>query len=151
MPEKETKLSRRQFVKTAGIVGVGAALIGCSKAQEPEEAPKTAAPAQEPEETPKSTAATQEVPKRTFGKTGEQVSILSQGGILDMRQNQLLLNQALKMGVTYWDTSEGYINGASEEGMGQYFEKYPEDRKKVFLVQRPGRHHKVLGGISGET
>lgn len=136
MAEEETKLSRRQFVKTASIAGVGAALIGCSKGQEPEEAPKTVTPTQEAEEAPKSTTTAQEVPKRTFGKTGEQVSILSQGGILDMRQNQLLLNQALKMGVTYWDTSEGYINGASEEGMGQYFEKYPEDRKKVFLVSK---------------
>ena len=81
-------------------------------------------PAQEPEETRKNTTATQEIPKKTFGKTGEQVPILSFGGIFDTRQNQLLLNQAVKMGVTYWDTAEGYINGASEEGMGQYFEKY---------------------------
>jgi predicted aldo/keto reductase-like oxidoreductase len=136
MAEEKTRLSRRQFVKTASMASVGAALIGCSKRQEPEEAPKAVTPTQEPEETPKSSTTAQEVPKRTFGKTGEQVSILSQGGILDMRQNQLLLNQALKMGVTYWDTSEGYINGASEEGMGQYFERNPEDRKKVFLVSK---------------
>jgi predicted aldo/keto reductase-like oxidoreductase len=136
MAEKETKLSRRQFVKTASIAGVGAALIGCSKEQEPQETPKTVTPTQEAEETPKSTTTVQEVPKRSFGKTGEQVPILSLGGIFDTRQNQLLLNQAIKMGVTYWDTSESYINGASEEGMGQYFEKYPEDRKKVFLVSK---------------
>jgi predicted aldo/keto reductase-like oxidoreductase len=132
------------------MAGVGAALIGCSNPQEPEEAPKTVNPTQEPEETLKTTTP-REVPKRTFGKTGEQVSILSLGGIFDTRPNQLLLNQAVKMGVTYWDTSESYINGASEEGMGQYFERNPEDRKKVFLVSKskargPEGHTKSLTG-----
>ncbi len=120
MTEKNNNLSRRQFMKTAGIAGVGAALIGNNKAIAAEEKAPMA----------------KDVPRRAYGKTGEMVSILALGGIFDTRQNQLLLNQALKMGVTYWDTAEGYINGASEEGMGQYFEKYPEDRKKVFLVSK---------------
>ena len=107
-------------MKTAGIAGVGAAFMGSSKAGAAEE----------------KAPAAKDMPRRAFGKTGEMVSALALGGIFDTRQNQLLLNQALKMGVTYWDTAEGYINGASEEGMGQYFEKHPEDRKKVFLVSK---------------
>jgi predicted aldo/keto reductase-like oxidoreductase len=134
MAEKGKKLSRRQFVKTAGLAGMGASLIGCSKG---EEAPKTGFQGQGTEGLPKSAAAkADDMPLRTYGKTGEKVSILSLGGIHDFRTSQILLDQALKMGVTYWDTAEGYINGGSEEGMGQYFEKYPEARKKVFLVTK---------------
>ena len=116
MAEKGRKFSRRQFVKAAGLAGVGAALAGYSKG---ETAPKT-----------------NEMPLRVFGKTGEKVSILALGGIHDYRTSQILLHQALKMGVTYWDTAEDYYHGASEEGMGQYFEKYPESREKVFLVSK---------------
>ena len=45
-----------------------------------------------------------------------------------------LLKKALEMGITYWDTALTYRK--SEEGMGKYFLKYPEDRKKVFLVTK---------------
>ena len=120
MAEKEKNLSRRQFMKTAGIAGVGAAFMGSKKTEAAE----------------KKAATAKDMPLRAFGKTGEKVSILAFGGILDTRQNQLLLRQAIQMGVTYWDTSEGYFNGASEEGMGQYLEKYPDDRKKIFLVSK---------------
>jgi len=46
------------------------------------------------------------------------------------------LRQAVKLGVTYWDTAENYSGGGSEEAMGEYLEKYPEDRKKIFLVTK---------------
>jgi len=49
---------------------------------------------------------------------------------------QLLLRQAFKMGVTYWDTANSYSGGKSERAMGKYFAKYPEDRKKIFLVTK---------------
>jgi hypothetical protein len=49
---------------------------------------------------------------------------------------QLLLRQAVKWGVTYWDTAHTYMGGNSEKAIGQYFEKFPEDRKKVFLVTK---------------
>ena len=56
------------------------------------------------------------MPKRKLGKTGVEVSILNLGGMFDTINNQLLLKQALKWGVTYWDTAEHYGNGLSEEG-----------------------------------
>jgi aryl-alcohol dehydrogenase-like predicted oxidoreductase len=89
---------------------------------------------QDAEENTKTTIA-QEVSKRPFGKTGEQIPILGIGGV-DYLRNHLLLRQAIRMGVTYWDTAELYGQGASEEGIGTYFEKYPEDREKVFLVTK---------------
>jgi hypothetical protein len=50
--------------------------------------------------------------------------------------NQILLRQAIKVGVTYWDTAEFYGRGKSEKGIGEHFAKHPEDRKKVFLVTK---------------
>jgi predicted aldo/keto reductase-like oxidoreductase len=68
--------------------------------------------------------------------SGVDVSILTLGGTLNFLSNQLLLRQALKMGVTCWDTSRNYIGGKSEKGIGKYFNKFPDDRKKVFLVTK---------------
>jgi predicted aldo/keto reductase-like oxidoreductase len=42
----------------------------------------------------------------------------------------------MKMGVTYWDTADGYGWGKNEKAIGKYFAKFPEDRKKVFLVTK---------------
>ena len=84
------------------------------------------------------------------GKTGVEVSILCLGGISDTINNQLLLKQALKLGVTYWDTSESYGNGLSEEGMGRFFSRNPEARKKIFLATKlhaeGGNFTERLGG-----
>jgi len=76
------------------------------------------------------------MPKRKLGKTGVEVSILNLGGMFDTINNQLLLKQALKWGVTYWDTAESYGNGLSEEGMGRFFARNPEARKEIFLVTK---------------
>jgi len=42
------------------------------------------------------------------------------------------------MGVTCWDTSHDYIGGKSEKGIGKYFSKFSEDRKKIFLITKSG-------------
>ena len=118
-------LSRRQFVKTTGAAGIGTALVGKE------------ALAQDTQGSSRNTFTAQDMPKRAFGNTGVKVPILSLGGSgPDFRQNQLLLRQAVEMGVTYWDSSESYFNGGCEEGIGKYFERYPEDRKKIFLVTK---------------
>jgi predicted aldo/keto reductase-like oxidoreductase len=75
------------------------------------------------------------VPTRPFGKTGVDVSILSLGGMFNIASNQLMMKQALRWGVTYWDTADCYQRG-SEKGIGKYFKKYPQDRRKVFLVSK---------------
>ncbi|MDX2502297.1 MAG: aldo/keto reductase, partial [Deltaproteobacteria bacterium] len=88
------------------------------------------------------------VPTRPFGKTGVDVSMLSLGGMFNIASNQLMIKQALRWGVTYWDTADCYQRG-SEKGIGKYFKKYPEDRQKVFLVSKsyarnPGGMTKLL-------
>ena len=76
------------------------------------------------------------VPNRPFGKTGIKVPVLGFGTSLHVAFGQLLLKQAVKWGVTYWDTANTYMGGNSEKAIGKYFAKYPEDRKKVFLVTK---------------
>jgi uncharacterized protein len=113
----ENECSRRQFLKTTGAAGLG--LLASSAAAD-------FLSAQEPPR----------VPTRPFGKTGANVAILSMGGMFDIPNNQLMLRQALKWGVTYWDTANSYEGGNSELGIGKYFAKYPEDRKSIFLVTK---------------
>lgn len=122
MAEKKNHISRRQFVKTAGVAGIGTALMGQRALAQ---------------DSSRKTFTAEDMPKRAFGKTGVEVPILALGGSgPDFRQNHLLLYQCIKMGVTYWDSSETYHNGGTDEGIGKYFDRYPEDRKKVFLVTK---------------
>ena len=118
--------TRRRFLKTAGTVGLGSLLATYGQ-----HAAATTAPAARADEP-------FTVPERPFGKTGQMVSSLSLGGMFDIPNNQLLLKQAVKWGVTYWDTANSYEGGRSEKGIGKYFAKYPEDRKKIFLVTKTG-------------
>ncbi|MGD9043498.1 MAG: aldo/keto reductase [Desulfobacterales bacterium] len=76
------------------------------------------------------------VPSRPFGKTGIEVPILGFGTSLHVSFSQLLLRQAVKWGVTYWDTANTYMGGNSEKAIGKYFGKYPQDRQKIFLVTK---------------
>jgi hypothetical protein len=46
------------------------------------------------------------------------------------------MRQALRWGVTYWDTADCYEGGKSESGIGQFFERYPDTRSRVFLVTK---------------
>lgn len=116
---KPQNWSRRDFLKTAGVGGVGA-MLG-SRVADSAETDSQKHPL---------------VPTRPFGRTGIDVPILSLGGMFDIPNNQLMLKQAIRMGVTYWDTAHGYGNGVSETGFGQFFKKYPEERKKIFLVTK---------------
>ena len=120
---KDADLTRREFVTTVGLAGLAIAGAGATAAMAAPEQPAAPAPAPT-------------VPKRRLGKTGVDVSILALGGMFDTINNQLLLKQALKRGVTYWDTAESYGNGLSEEGMGRFFGRNPGARQEIFLVTK---------------
>jgi uncharacterized protein len=121
---KNNNVSRRDFVKTLGVAGVGS-LVAAGQSFAQSNAP-TATPALAPTK----------VATRPFGKTGVQVSMLGLGGIFDIVSNQLVLKQALDWGVTYWDTAAAYNGGRSEGGIGMYLEKNPQARKDLFLVTK---------------
>jgi predicted aldo/keto reductase-like oxidoreductase len=124
MSRKHTNagLTRREFVTTIGLASLAAAGVGATSA--------LAAP--EPQPAPRADT----VPRRQLGKTGVEVPILSLGCMFDTINNQLLLRQAVKWGVTYWDTAEHYGNTLSEEGIGRFFSRNPEARQKIFLVTK---------------
>jgi uncharacterized protein len=114
--------SRRDFIKGAGAAGLGAIMgLGIESSAGAAAAGGEGGP---------------QVPTRPLGKTGIGVSILSLGDMPDIASNQLLLRQALRWGVTYWDTADCYAGGKSEIGLGKFFERYPEERKRVFLVSK---------------
>ena len=101
--------SRRAFIKTTGTAGVGSVLVpGLAVGAVPDHCDRRWA------------AAPGQVPKRSFGRSGIEVSVLSLGGMFDIPNNQLMLQQALRLGVTYWDTANSYGYGSSEEGIGQF-------------------------------
>ena len=123
MSDKKGNFSRRDFIKHAGAAGIGSALIPLITLSSARGSRRTEVSEQ------------MTVPKRPFGKTGVNVSMLSLGGVLKP-SDQLVFRQAFKMGVTYWDTDNWYGWGKNEKAIGKYFAKYPGDRKRVFLVTK---------------
>jgi predicted aldo/keto reductase-like oxidoreductase len=124
MSEKEDRINRRRFMKTAGAAGIIPLLAGMSsgKTKElPAEAEKSEYP---------------QVPRRKLGKTGVEVSALALGAMFDIAENQLILRNCLKWGVDYWDTAHGYAGGNSEIGIGNFLKKNPDVRKRLFIVTK---------------
>jgi len=115
MSKTKPTLSRRDFLKVTGISGVGAIVAPFNQSIQASEED-------------------QAMPTRPFGKTGVNVPILSFGGSLHLPM--LMLRNAYLRGVTYWDTASSYMGGNSEKRIGKYFDKYPKDRKKIFLVTK---------------
>jgi len=74
------------------------------------------------------------IPTRALGSTGINVPVLSFGGSVNLPQ--LMLRQAVKWGVTYWDTAHSYMGGNSEKRIGKYLMQYPQDRNRIFLVTK---------------
>jgi uncharacterized protein len=127
MSESQNSVSRRDLLKSAGVLGAGSIMAAAAGAMA-DPAKEAAQPASQP--------GGQTVPRRPFGKTGVDVPILSLGGIFDIGRNQLMLKQSLKWGISYWDTAHGYVNGNSERGIGMFLEKEPQTRKDIFLVTK---------------
>ena len=125
MSGKNDDFSRRDFIKTACAGGLGSLMAPLS----------TLAQTQSSSSIRSSDEMV--VPTRPFGKTGVDVPILALGGVLKI-SDQLVFRQAYKMGVTYWDTADGYGWGKNEKAIGKYFARFPDHRKKVFLVTKAG-------------
>ena len=87
--------------------------------------------------------ATQSLPKRRLGKTGEMVSCVGFGAgsrfcsIPEEGAAQALLERALALGVTYFDTAGSYtrrgIERLSEKRLGEFAKKR---RKEIFLATK---------------
>ncbi len=79
---------------------------------------------------------------RKLGYTGIDVSILGFGvmrlplngnGTIDQDKSSSMLKFAIENGLNYIDTAFPYHNGQSEIFLGNFFESYPELKKKVYI------------------
>ena len=137
--------SRRDLLKAVGAFGA-AAVAGKVALGQTSQAASTPAASTPAGSAPATTApAMGAMPTRTFGKSGVQVPVLALGGIFDIVNNQVVLHQALKWGVTYWDTANSYSNGNSERGIGSFLGANPQRRKDIFLVTKSGSKGDAAG------
>lgn len=128
MSSDKKGMSRRQWLRNMGLTGLGALLLPA----EPSAHGRAAAGDMSLAKANVKVV----MPTRLFGKTGVRVSALALGGMFDIPSNQLMLKQALRWGITYWDTADCYLDGKSEEGIGKFFSSEPKERKNVFLVTK---------------
>lgn len=111
-------LTRRDFLRGAGVAASAAALAACVPVPEP------AAPAPAP---------ATKIPRRALGNTGRQLSVVGFGGIVVMNETpddaKALVAKAIERDITYFDVAPSY--GNAEERLGPALEPY---RKDVFLA-----------------
>jgi uncharacterized protein len=74
------------------------------------------------------------LPKRVLGKTGVEVTLLTQGTVGQPQALDRLLRLAYREGVRYFDTAEGYAN--AETVFHKWFDAAPEVRKTIFLATK---------------
>jgi len=123
-------LSRRTFLKSAALAGAGSLA-----------ARDAAASSASPQETNMPNQNVQ-VPRRPFGKTAEQVSILGVGGFhlgsaKDQQAVNTIVGKAIDAGVNFFDNAWEYHDGDSEERLGIALQG---KRDKVILMTKVCTH-----------
>lgn len=112
-------MHRRDFLKTMATTGIGtfASLQFAGKASA------------------EMTEERKMIPKRPFGKTGKELSIIGFGGVIVIKMQQpevnSLVREAIDRGVNYFDVAPTYGNGKAEELLGPALVGY---RDKIFLA-----------------
>ncbi len=79
-----------------------------------------------------------EIPRRTFGKTGVELTVIGLAGgrfplIASDEEAVALTRRAIDLGINYFDTAHGYWDGHSEEIYGKVL---PQFRERVFLTTK---------------
>jgi uncharacterized protein len=137
--KREKGIDRRTFLKTTAIGCASVALssgLACNS-QSDDLSSTTSAKKDLPSEAlAKEGAPKISMPTRLLGKTGVSVPVIGLGGDIDWTINQSLLRMAFQTGITLWDSGHSYMNGKGEIGYGQFFSKYPESRKNIFLTSK---------------
>jgi len=100
-------VDRRSFLRTSALGAAGALLTVSVSAQEREKTTKKA------------------VLRRTLGKTGLQLPVVSMGVM--RADNPGLVRAALAAGMVHLDTAHGYQEGKNEEMLGQVLTEYPRE------------------------
>ncbi len=83
------------------------------------------------------TPRTGDIPQRTFGKTGEKLTVIGQAGgrfpLISFEEAKAITLRAYDLGINYFDNSVDYWNGKSEEVYGAVL---PPFRKQIFLTTK---------------
>jgi uncharacterized protein len=78
-----------------------------------------------------------DIPMRTFGKTGVQLTVIGQaGGRFPLTTDEeaiAVTRRAVELGINYFDSAHSYWNGHSEEIYGKVL---PQFRKQVFITTK---------------
>jgi aryl-alcohol dehydrogenase-like predicted oxidoreductase len=86
---------------------------------------------------PKRQAQAGEIPRRTFGKTGVELTIIGLASgrfpLITPDEAVALTRRAFELGINYFDTAHVYWSGRSEEAYGKVL---PEVRQQVFLTTK---------------
>jgi predicted aldo/keto reductase-like oxidoreductase len=127
MSTKKGIMSRREFLKAAGAASLGSSIVPIGASAEESASATTMNPEKKV------------MPTRPFGKTGVDVSILSLGGVLGM-SDQLMFRQAIKMGVSYWDTADSY--GKPELSAGYLKKMEPTMRRRLLATDFSKAEHR---------
>lgn len=78
-----------------------------------------------------------DIPQRTFGKTGQKLTVIGQaGGRLNKAgddEARKIVRRAYDLGINYFDYARGYWDGHSEEVCGEVIQPF---RKEIFLTTK---------------
>ena len=90
-----------------------------------------------------------DIPKRTFGKTGEKLTVIGQAGgrfpLITFEEAKAVTLRAYDLGINYFDNSVDYWDGKSEEVFGAVL---PPFRKNIFITTKANKRDRV--GAEGE-
>jgi hypothetical protein len=134
--------SRRDFLGTTLAASMAIAASRAATASAPETAGAAVAPTGHQRPLPFNPRTAAAMPMRNLGKTGFRVGIFSLGcqAAIEIKGNEKLsveiMNRALDLGVNYFDTSNVYGDGASEEHVGLVVR---DRRGEVFLASKTGK------------
>lgn len=117
----EKKLSRRELLTITGAAGLGSIL----NPRLIQAAPDAGLP---------------RVPRKTLGKTGQQIPILLMGGAMNLDQVfDPKLAEAFRFGVNYYDTADCYAGGTSETAVGNFLER-SKKRDQAWITTKSDEH-----------
>jgi len=82
-----------------------------------------------------------DIPMRTFGKTGEKLTVIGQGGarmqlLRTREEGRKHLHSVYAAGVNYFDCAASYWEGHAEEVYGDVVPQY---RKSIFITTKSGK------------
>lgn len=78
-----------------------------------------------------------DLPKRKFGKTGVELTVIGQAGgrfpLISREEARNLVRRAYELGINFFDNARSYWDGASEEVYGEVLAPF---RKEIFLTTK---------------